>query len=300
MKAPRVSLIRLVTVVNLACLACVAATGCQTVTQVAEKPQAASEAPIVMTAQQSIPSATQVTLLYARQLEQQEKLLEAATIYEQLLAEQGDNPVAWHRLAVVQSKIGNVDKADGYFHKAISLDHENAELLCDFGFNCFLQNRLIDAENNYLTALSMNSDIKRLHNNLAVLYARTNRTHYAFEHFRAAGCDSLTARQNLTAVLRGPDLLISPPAPTYDSPAIWSSDPYDSPMPIDDFSPAISAPLHHDGIPMTMSERAAVGQVAFWKSLDDARPREPVEDVYPYAEASSRRQPMYEAIQGRY
>ena len=211
------STLRLIALANFACLLIVGSAGCQTVTRTVERQPVAASTPVQMTAQQSVPSATQATILYARQLEQQDRVLEAANIYEQLLAEQGDIPVVIHRLAVINSQLGNFNAAETYFRKGISLDQHNAELLCDFGFNCFLQNRMIEAENSYLSALNINRDLKRLRNNLAVLYARTDRGDLAFEQFCAAGCNQETARENLQTVTidqrNTPIVIPAPPQP---------------------------------------------------------------------------------------
>lgn len=305
MKATSALVFRLVTVANFACIAMLVSAGCKTVTRVEEKPLASSkEIPVEMTALESIPPATQAALLYAGKLEEQDQVTEAANIYEQLLTEHPDNKVALHRLAVIHSQLGNFDKAENYFHEVISLDHNNAEILCDFGFNCFLQNKLIDAEKSYLSALNINGDIKRLHNNLAILYARTNRADHAMDQFRAAGCDPVTARQNLVSVMNDTNLESVPPALPFDSRPAPTSDSWQpegsTSVPVINFS---SPPSQHISNPMASSWQAAtdgfnssespeIAQVAFWEPVDQSSPSKIVQQNAPSAVMSSRRKHM--------
>ncbi len=295
-------MIRLITFANLACLAMFVSTGCKTVTRVEQKPAIASAIPVEMTARQPMPSATQTTLLYARQLEEQGKASEAASIYEQLLVEQADNSVALHRLAVIHSQLGEFEKAEQYFQEVISLDPHNAEVLCDFGFNCFLQNKLIDAEKSYLSALNKGSDIKRLHNNLAVLYARTDRADHALEQFRAAGCDPATARQNLFAAKHDPSRQsrsIRPPVDAQPATNSIQQQPKRStnaPI-IMNFS---SAPSRHLDNPMTAmgptqsdgfdaGRLPEIAQVAFWEPVAEVAPASIAQQAKPSDVTSSRR-----------
>jgi hypothetical protein len=226
-----------------------------------------------------MPSATQAAILYARGLEEQGQVAEAATVYEQLLAEHSDNSVALHRLAVINSQLGNFDKADKYFREVMSLDHDNPEILSDFGYNCFLQNKLIDAEKSYLAALNLKSNSQRLHNNLAVLYARTNRADHAVEQFRAAGCDPVTARKNLLSAMHEFDLPVVSPALPFDTRPTPTSDSQRSgestSVPVINFSapplqhmgnPAASIE-QHDSVSSAASHVAEVAQAAFWEPV---------------------------------
>ena len=77
----------------------------------------------------------------------------------------------------------------------------NAELLCDFGYSCYLQNDLPKAEQYYQAAINVKPDFERAHNNLGQVLARTGRQNDALRHFKYAGCDPTQATANLQLAL---------------------------------------------------------------------------------------------------
>ena len=150
--------------------------------------------------QQVMPSPLDASLLIAREHERANEFDQAIQILEGILAEQGNIPAALHRLAVIHSKLGNLEVAGQYFETAAATDPQNAELLADYGFLNFMMNDLLSAEQNYMAAINIEPSLQRAHNNLAILLTKTNRLDLARTHFQWAGISESEIRENIRMV----------------------------------------------------------------------------------------------------
>jgi Flp pilus assembly protein TadD len=142
-------------------------------------------------------AALELHLAQARELERNGKFEEAVQAYTQIIQRHGNMPQALHRLAVTRDRQGLGDQAKPYYLQALSLDPGNADLHCDYGYSCYLQNDFATAERQYQTALSIDPGLRRAHNNLGQLLARQERTADARRHFAWAGCTEDQTEQNL-------------------------------------------------------------------------------------------------------
>jgi Flp pilus assembly protein TadD len=70
-------------------------------------------------------------------------------------------------------------------------------LLCDYGYNCYLQRRWAEAEAHLRKALELDPNLGRAHTNLGLVLARNGREAEALREFRHAGCREGPARTNL-------------------------------------------------------------------------------------------------------
>ncbi len=158
----------------------------------------------------------QPSLETGRSMEQQGDLEGAAAVYQQLVPD----AACLHRLAVVNDRMGKYQAATQCYERALAEDDANPELLCDYGYSCYLQGRLEQAESCLRRVLDMAPDMKRGHNNLGLVLARLGRRQDALNEFLAAGCtpDQASANWNLavTGKYSKPSPVHSPTAPPTD------------------------------------------------------------------------------------
>jgi hypothetical protein len=79
----------------------------------------------------------------------------------------------------------------------MKLDPKNAEIVCDYGYYCYLRQDWKAAHQHFERALQLNPNLKRAHNNLGLVYARTHRPDDALRQFTMAGLNPGDARANL-------------------------------------------------------------------------------------------------------
>jgi Tfp pilus assembly protein PilF len=119
-----------------------------------------------------------------RLAEQQDELPTARDTYEKLCRAEPRNAAAQHRLAVVLTRMGELEAALPHFQVAHELEPTNAEIVCDLGYNAFLQGEYATAETLLRLALEVDPRHERATNNLAIVVGRTGRTRESFELFR--------------------------------------------------------------------------------------------------------------------
>ena len=134
-------------------------------------------------------------------MEQQGNLNEAMRIYELEIRGGNSSPVILQRLAVLYDNTGQSDLAMPLYQRALAMDPNNADLLCDFGFHLFLEGNLFEAERHYRLALNASPNDARANNNLGVLLAQSNRHEEAMQQFMFAGLGSDQARHNLSVAI---------------------------------------------------------------------------------------------------
>lgn len=137
----------------------------------------------------------------ARALEKHGELELAIAAFQRLREEHG-TAAALHRLGVLYDQRGDFKKANACYQEAIELLPDNAELVCDAGYSRYLQGDWLASEDHLQRALAINPLMKRAHNNLALLYTRTNRPQEAIAAFRVAAEDEKTARDNFRIASR--------------------------------------------------------------------------------------------------
>jgi Tfp pilus assembly protein PilF len=133
-------------------------------------------------------------------LEKKGKTEEAIEAYSQII-EAHDSAVALHRLAVLSDQKGEFERSIQYYERALALDPNNADILCDIGYSFYLQRRWAESEDMLRKAISLTPKLPRAHNNLGLLLARSGRNDEALHQFRTAGCTESESRVNLAFVL---------------------------------------------------------------------------------------------------
>ena len=84
-----------------------------------------------------------------------------------------------------------------YYQTALKKDPKNPNLLADYGYHCYLQQRWKEGEANLREAIVLNPELHRAHNNLGLLLARTGRVDEAAKEFVRAGCSEAETHSNL-------------------------------------------------------------------------------------------------------
>ena len=155
------------------CLAgCLAATGCGATSGF----RSAQNAP-----------ATIQHVSLARLQERQGDTVSARQIYEQVLESQPDQPLAHHRLGVLDAKNGDYAAAIAHLEIARATGEPSAELLNDLGYACYLKGDLGQAEHWLKQASSLDNRNLSVHNNLGLVLGAAGRDKEALSEFRLAG-----------------------------------------------------------------------------------------------------------------
>ncbi len=126
----------------------------------------------------------------ARLAEQRGKTLEAERLYRSILEKSPDNPVIYHRLAIIQSQKGRFEEANAYFDQALRLKSDDPTLICDAGYCQYLQQRGDMAESLFRRALDMDPHHEASMNNLALVLGERGDDRGAFALFRRAGSEA--------------------------------------------------------------------------------------------------------------
>lgn len=130
--------------------------------------------------EQSIETGLSVGRLQERQGEYQA----AEKIYRELHEKHPGNPDVVHRLAVVQMKMNRPEQAQRYFELATKLAPNDAELLTDMGYACYLQGKHDLAEQYYRQALEIAPTSNRTKSNLALSLGMRGQTTESYALYR--------------------------------------------------------------------------------------------------------------------
>lgn len=144
----------------------------------------------------------------ARALERSGQIADSLQCYVRIAEQHPELPLVWHRMAVAYDKVGRAEYAATCYQRALMLDPNNAEILCDCGYGRYLQGDLASAEKYCRQAVAIDPSSARAHNNLGFVLAKSANGEAAMDQFRQAGCDRPQAAQTLELV-RG----MSVPAP---------------------------------------------------------------------------------------
>ncbi|MFZ9088738.1 MAG: tetratricopeptide repeat protein [Planctomycetaceae bacterium] len=104
------------------------------------------------------------------------------------------------RGAVIAARQGNSEQADAGFRRALQMDPKNAELHADYGYYLYLEQRWAEAESHLQQAVTAAPEDERLRNNLALLYARTERREDARREFGRTGSTEEEVHSSLAVV----------------------------------------------------------------------------------------------------
>lgn len=146
-----------------------------------------------------------VQIALGRSLEEAGNLTDAEAAYRNALTKDPKRADAEQRLAILADERGDQAEAERRFERALSLDSKNPEILCDRGYNLYLQRRWAEAEATLRKALAADPRHARSRSNLALVLAQRGDDDAALAEFIKAGCDPADARSNLalTQAMRG-------------------------------------------------------------------------------------------------
>jgi Flp pilus assembly protein TadD len=91
--------------------------------------------------------------------------------------------MAYNRLGIVYNRLRLFERATRAFESAIRISPDSAFLRNNLAFTHMLAGDYVEAERHLVDALRLKSDYKRVHSNLGVVYARTDRPEKAVDAF---------------------------------------------------------------------------------------------------------------------
>lgn len=129
-------------------------------------------------------------LSFARLTERHGQPKQARAVYEAILRDNPNQPVAHHRLAILAASEPDFARAESHFQQALAAGEPNTELLRDYGYLLYMQDRLPEAEQVTRQALERDPLNKAAHNNLGLIIGEQGRFPEAMEAFRKAGSEA--------------------------------------------------------------------------------------------------------------
>ncbi len=114
------------------------------------------------------------------------RVLEAGSIYQQILRIDSDNLDALHLFGVLAHETGRHEIAAELISKALALKPDFVEARCNLGTVFQALNRLDEAVETFRSALAYKSDMAEVHNNLGLALNGLGKTGDAEESFRRA------------------------------------------------------------------------------------------------------------------
>jgi len=136
----------------------------------------------------------------ARSLESSNKLDEARTIYQELIAEYPKRWEPYHRLGLVADRQRRFTEAESLLSEALRRKPMDPELFADLGYCYYLQGKLEKAESALVKAVSIKPSDARYRNNLGLVYGASGRLEDALECFRHAGSEA-DAQYNMAFIM---------------------------------------------------------------------------------------------------
>ena len=141
-----------------------------------------------------------VQLALGESFEKEGKVDSAESAYEAAIRNDPALARPYHRLALLRDKHGRGQDTEKLFLRAIELDPTNAEIVCDYGYWCYLRRDWPRAEQQFARALQLKPGMHRAYNNMGLVHARTNRPDQALQLFSLAGLSRAGAHTNLGLV----------------------------------------------------------------------------------------------------
>ncbi|MDX1838574.1 tetratricopeptide repeat protein [Legionella taurinensis] len=122
----------------------------------------------------------------AQRLQDQEKLPQAMTLYEQILTQNPNHEPSLCRLAFVCIQLGDHNTAIHYLQRALALDADDPGLHNNLA-NAYRKNHQLDlAIHHYKQAIALKPDYAQAYSNLAAVFAMNNDYRNALEYYRRA------------------------------------------------------------------------------------------------------------------
>ena len=114
------------------------------------------------------------------------RLDEAEAFFQQILAEEPDDPDTLNKMGVIEIYRKNTEKALEYFNHALDINPEHSASLCNLG-NLELEiGNMNKAEMMYRQAIRFDPQYGPAHNNLAFILKKTGRVTEAVQHMKKA------------------------------------------------------------------------------------------------------------------
>jgi Flp pilus assembly protein TadD len=157
--------------------------------------------PAACTGDMTPAQSAQMSLDLAAALERTDKVPEAIAQYERALNLESKNQQAVRRLAVLYSKSGQFDRADGFFQKAAAAQPRNANVFNDWGRSYYLRGNWSAAETKFRMALQIEPRHRLAVNNLALALGQEKRYTEAFQIFRNGGLSEAQCHCNMAYIL---------------------------------------------------------------------------------------------------
>jgi tetratricopeptide (TPR) repeat protein len=123
----------------------------------------------------------------------------AIPLLEQFLREK-PSATGWNMLGLLHQGSNDAAAAERAFREAVAAAPASDQWRNNLGYNLLLQNKIEDAQNEFLKALELNPNSIATHNNLGMILARRGDFDAALEQFQFAA-DAATAHNNLAVVL---------------------------------------------------------------------------------------------------
>ncbi len=137
----------------------------------------------------------------ARVLESDGELAQASVLYLEVIKRDKTRADALHRLGIIAYQQAQFEASNEWFHKAIKAKGNDAEICCDFGYSLYGQGRLVEAESMLKSALQVQPDHPRAHNNLGLVYAHSGQQESALDQFRLGGASQAQSYSNVALAL---------------------------------------------------------------------------------------------------
>lgn len=128
-----------------------------------------------------------VQVSVAQAMEQRGDLAGAGEAWQRVEEREPTQLLPVWRGAVIAARQGKSEQADAGFRRALQIDPNNAELHADYGYYLYLEQRWSESEDHLLQAVAAEPEHSRIRNNLALLYARTERRTDAVRELAQSG-----------------------------------------------------------------------------------------------------------------
>jgi Tfp pilus assembly protein PilF len=163
----------------------------------AKQQRVLADKPTIPTPKVTARNYAQVQMALGDSLAKEGNFKAAQAAYEAALRNDDSLARAYHRLALMHEKTGHGSESKELFLRAIACDPKNAEVICDYGYWCYLRQDWDESQNQFQRALKLDPGMMRAHNNLGLVCARTDRPDDALKHFELAGLSPADGRANL-------------------------------------------------------------------------------------------------------
>ncbi len=128
-------------------------------------------------------------LTMARLCESRGQITEARRLYEETIQRHPKDPAGYHGLALLYAKQGQFKDAEPYFMRALALAPNQADLLGDIGYFCYLCSHSQEAERYLRQAVELEPNQPIYGNNLALVLGEQGRDKESLDLFRRFGTE---------------------------------------------------------------------------------------------------------------